>query len=240
MNFYILRDNYLLFKSLGGMDWVRYYPVYMDISKRKCVVIGGGEVALRKVERLLESDARVWVVSREMAPALLGLKDAQKITHIDDEYRREHLAGAFLVVGATDRDEINEAVCRDSRDLGIPVNIVDDPARCDFILPSLCQRGDLSIAVSTAGKSPLLARRIREELERTYGQEYAVLIDIMGAVREKILSRGGTPETNRKVFESILDSPILHHIRKKEWERIGELLFDLTGENVELMENRKS
>ena len=240
MNFYTLRDNYLLFKSLGGMVRVRYYPVYLDISKRKCVVIGGGEVARRKVERLLESEARVCVVSREMAPALLSLKEEKKITHIDDEYRKKHITGAFLVVGATDRDEINEAICRDSRELGIPVNIVDDPVRCDFILPSLLQRGDLSIAVSTAGKSPLLARRIREDLERTYGQEYVVLLDIMGTVREKILSRGGDSEANRKVFESILDSPILRHIREKDWARIGELLFDLTGENVELMKNRKS
>jgi len=164
---------------------MKYYPVYIDISKRKCVVAGGGDVAERKVERLLECGARVVVIGNELTPNLEAMKNEEKISHIPDNYKNDYIEGALLVIGATDRDEINERIYRDSKERGILVNIVDDPAKCDFIVPSVFQQGDLSIAISTGGKSPALARNLREELEQRYGHEYRILLNIMGDIREK-------------------------------------------------------
>ena len=118
---------------------MRYYPVNLDIRGKRCVVVGGGAVAGRKVERLLECGAKVSVVSEKLSPALEELKETGAIEHVPSDYDERHLRGAFLVVGATDRDEVNGRISADCRRAGILVNIVDEPARCDFILPSLVQ-----------------------------------------------------------------------------------------------------
>ncbi len=212
---------------------MKYYPVYIDISKRKCVVAGGGDVAERKVERLLECGARVVVIGNELTPNLEAMKNEEKISHIPDNYKNDYIEGALLVIGATDRDEINERIYRDSRERGILVNIVDDPAKCDFIVPSVFQQGDLSIAISTGGKSPALARNLREELEQRYGHEYRILLNIMGDIREKIISRGEPSDENRKLFESVLNSDILQHIREKNWDKVRKIIHDLVGEDIE-------
>ena len=212
---------------------MRYYPLYLNIADKRCVVVGGGEVAARKVERLVSCGARVTVIVRELGPALDVLKKNGRLEHVESDYRKEHLRGAFLVIGATDSPEVNERVYRDSKEEGILVNVVDDPGLCDFILPSLMERGDLSIAVSTGGKSPALARKIRQELESIYGPEYEVLLGIMGALREKVLSRQGPSEANRRVFESVLDSDVLDKIRKKDWQAAKESIRKLTGEEFD-------
>ena len=213
---------------------MKYYPVYLDISKRRCVVVGGGEVAERKVMKLLECDADVVVVSNVVTPGLETMINGKIIQHIPDDYDSGYIKGAFIVVGATDRDEVNEKIYRDSRGSGILVNIVDDPKRCDFIVPSIMRTGDLAIAISTGGKSPVMARRLREELEQLYGPEYGILIDIMGALREKMITRGESPEDNKSLFESVFDSGIIEYIRKEEWVRVKEMLYDLTREEVDV------
>ena len=215
---------------------MKYYPVYIDISKRKCVVAGGGDVAERKVARLLECGARVVVVGNELTPNLEAMKNEEKISHIPDNYKNDYIEGALLVIGATDRDEINERIYRDSKERGILVNIVDDPAKCDFIVPSVFQQGDLSIAISTGGKSPALARNLREELEQRYGREYRILLNIMGDIREKIISRGEPSDENRKLFESVLNSDILQHIREKNWDKVRKIIHDLVGEDINIDE----
>ncbi len=215
---------------------MKYYPVYIDISKRKCVVAGGGDVAERKVERLLECGASVVVIGNELTPNLEAMKNEEKISHIPDNYKNDYIEGALLVIGATDRDEINERIYRDSKERGILVNIVDDPAKCDFIVPSVFQQGDLSIAISTGGKSPALARNLREELEQLYGHEYRILLNIMGDIREKIISRGEPSDENRKLFESVLNSDILQHIREKNWDKVRKIIHDLVGEDINIDE----
>ena len=215
---------------------MKYYPVYIDVSKRKCVVVGGGDVAERKVERLLECGARVVVIGNELTPNLEAMKNEEKISHIPDNYKNDYIEGALLVIGATDRDEINERIYRDSKERGILVNIVDDPAKCDFIVPSVFQQGDLSIAISTGGKSPALARNLREELEQRYGHEYRILLNIMGDIREKIISRGEPSDENRKLFESVLNSDILQHIREKNWDKVRKIIHDLVGEDINIDE----
>ena len=116
---------------------------------------------------------------------------------------------------------VNERIARDARARGIPVNIVDDPARCDFILPSVVERGDLAIAVSTGGRSPALAKKLRTELEGAYGPEYAVLLEILGELREKVIAGGRPSAENRELFEAVVVSDILDHIRAGRWETGG-------------------
>lgn len=213
---------------------MNYYPIFLDISGKPCTVVGGGEVAYRKVVRLLSCGASVSVVARDLTAALAALRDAGQISHIVGEYSPAVIEGAVLVIGATDSPSTNEAVFRDCRERGVMVNIVDAPALCDFIVPAVFTRGDLVIAVSTGGKSPALARMIRDELEGRYGDEYAVLLHIMGELRGRILARGWHPDENREMFMALVQSPILEKIRQSRWEEVEDMVKNLTGEEITL------
>jgi precorrin-2 dehydrogenase/sirohydrochlorin ferrochelatase len=212
---------------------MKYYPLYVNIEDKPCIVIGGGEVGERKVLRLLECGARVTVVSKAVTPALQILQDENRIHCIRAEYEPGQVTGAFLVIGATDQDAVNKKISADCRQEGIMVNIVDDPICCDFILPSLCERGDLSIAVSTGGKSPALAKKIRQDLEKTYGAEYAVLLKIMGHLRERIVAVGRPSDENRDIFEALLQSPILEEISQERWDRVKRIIRDIAGVDMD-------
>jgi len=210
---------------------LKYYPVFWDITGKKCVVIGGGEVAARKVARLLDCGAKVHVVSPLLVPELADLKKRGRIGHIAGEYADEHLSGAALVIGATDDDEINASISRDAKARGIPVNIVDDPQKCDFILPSLVERGDLTIACGTGGNSPALARRLREELEAAYGEEYAALLDILGQLRSKMEKNAGR---GRVWFDQLMAAGLLESLRQKDADAAKKIVREITGEEVRI------
>jgi precorrin-2 dehydrogenase / sirohydrochlorin ferrochelatase len=220
-------------RNLKGVT-LRYYPLCLDISGKRCVVIGGGNVAERKVERLLACGARVEVVGKALTPALAAWKGEGRISHREADFEEAHLSGAFLVIGATDDETVNGRIAKDARARGIPVNIVDDPARCDFILPSVVERGDLLISVSTGGKSPALARKVREELEEAYGAEYAVLLEILGELREKVIAAGRSSAENRERFAAVVRSEILDDIRRKDWMKVKEMICRLTGVEMEV------
>lgn len=208
---------------------MKYYPVFWDITEKKCVVIGGGEVAARKIARLLDCGAKVRVVSPQLVPELAALKKDRRIEHIDDEYAGEYLYGAMLVIGATDDEKTNAAISRDAKTKGIPVNIVDDPQKCDFILPSLVERGDLTIACGTGGNSPALARHLREELEAAYGEEYATLLNILGQLRPRMEKNAGVGKT---WFDQLLAAGLLDAIRKKDSLTAKKIIRGITGEEV--------
>jgi precorrin-2 dehydrogenase/sirohydrochlorin ferrochelatase len=213
---------------------MRYYPLFLDISRRRCVVVGGGTVAERKIERLLACGARVEVVGKILTPALAALKDNGRIVHHETDYEEALIRGAFLVIGATDSNEVNGRITGDARALEILVNIVDEPARCDFILPSVVERGALSIAVSTGGKSPALAKKLRMELDALYGPEYAILLEIMGKLREKMIAEGHPSAENRERFEAVVTSEILDHIRAERWNEVKALIMEQTGIEMEV------
>ncbi len=213
---------------------MRYYPLFLDIAGRLCVVVGGGKVAQRKVERLLACGARVAVVGERFTAGLKALAAQGAIVRRGAGYEAAHIRDAYLVIGATDDEGVNGRIAADARALGIPVNIADEPARCDFILPSLVERGALTIAVSTAGKSPALAKKLRRELEAAYGGEYAVLLHILGKLREKVMAKGRSSAENRKKFEAVLASPILEMIRGGQWREVRALIRELTGVDMEV------
>jgi precorrin-2 dehydrogenase/sirohydrochlorin ferrochelatase len=215
---------------------MKYYPVFLDISNRPCTVVGGGLVAERKVWRLLISGALVTVVSPCLTPTLEALEREGKIKVHRSEYDSAYIKGAFLVIGATDRPDVNERIFQDGRKAGILVNIVDDPERCDFILPSVMEQGDLTIAVSTAGKSPALARKIRQDLAEIFGPEYARLTEILGRIREE--NRGKEPDGEKRteMYSRLVSSEILKEIREKRWDRVKEIIREHTGLEIDLNE----
>jgi precorrin-2 dehydrogenase / sirohydrochlorin ferrochelatase len=216
---------------LGERKTLKYYPIFLDIKDKKCVIIGGGEVAARKAERLLDCGAKIFVISPRLTPALAALKEKDLISHIASEYSGNLIQSAALIIGATDDEKTNARISHDARDKGIPVNIVDDPKRCDFILPSLVQRGDLAIAIGTGGKSPALARHLREELEAKYGKEYEVLLNILGGLRVKMAKNAGV---GKDWFDSLIAAGILDFIKNKDMKKVKEIVKKITGEEIEI------
>ncbi len=162
-----------------------FYPVYLNLTGRRCVVIGGGVIGERKAQGLLDADAAVTVVSPTLTPALREHHDGGRIRWIGREYRPGDLDGYELCMVATDDGAVNSDVAREGRARGVWVNASDDPPNCDFILPSILRRGQLQIAVSTEGRSPALSRRVREELEEQFGPEYGELVALIGEVRDE-------------------------------------------------------
>src|SRR3989304_1577120 len=160
-----------------------YSPVFLNVKGRKCAVIGGGQVALRKVPPLLEDGARVTVISPELCLELASLAARKKISVVSREYRKGDLKGAFVAIAATDSSIINRQIAAEAREKSVLVNVVDDAGYSDFIAPSIVRRGDITIAISTSGQSPALARKLRTKIEKEFGEEYARLGRLLGEVR---------------------------------------------------------
>ncbi|MBI2857699.1 MAG: bifunctional precorrin-2 dehydrogenase/sirohydrochlorin ferrochelatase [Chloroflexi bacterium] len=164
----------------------KYYPIFMDIRHKQCVVVGGGEVAERKTGLLLKCGAKVRIISPVLTPKLESLKESGAIEVEPREYRQGDIGGASLVIAATDCDRLNASVSEDANRLHIPVNVVDDPAKSSFIVPATFDRGDITIAVSTGGASPALAKKIRLKLEADLPPEMSQLVDLVGEVRREL------------------------------------------------------
>ena len=209
---------------------MRYYPIFLDIKDKPCVVIGGGNVAERKVISLLDAGARVVVISPVLTPALKKLAREKTINYCPKSYEEGDLKGFFLAYSATDNSSVNRKVFNEAKREGILLNVVDVPKLCNFIVPSVVDRGDLLIAISTSGKSPALAKKMRKHLEREFGEEYAVFLDIMGKVREKVLTRSKESDTSKRIFEKLVNSPLLEWIRKGEKEKVDRFLKEALKE----------
>jgi len=209
---------------------MRYYPVNLDIKGRKCLVIGGGEVGTRKVKSLLECMASVTVVSPAASEKLLKLSGLDMITLIKRSYVESDLEGMFLVICATDDEKLNRQVSRDAEKLNMLCNIADRPEACNFILPSVVKRGDLVISISTSGKSPAYAEKLRKDLEKQYGEEYGILIRMMGAIRSRLLREQHEPEAHKHIFEELIEKDLLNMIRDNDTGRINSVLFNILGE----------
>ncbi|MBM4462057.1 MAG: glutamyl-tRNA reductase [Chloroflexi bacterium] len=172
----------------GSMS--RYYPIFLDIDGRRCVVVGGGRVALRKVRMLLDHGGQVEVISPDLCPGLSRMAEQGQVQARHRNYMEGDLAGAVIAVAATDEGQTNAAVYQEAKARRILINSVDDPKHSDFIVPSYLRRGDVTIAISTEGRSPALARKIRTELERDLANEYAPLARLAGEVRSELKERG--------------------------------------------------
>jgi precorrin-2 dehydrogenase/sirohydrochlorin ferrochelatase len=175
---------------------VGYYPVFLEMKDRRCVVIGGGAVAERRVEGLVAVGANVTVISPAITERLRNMLTQGAIRHVAREYRTADRAGYDLVFVATDNSEINAAVANEARSLQIWVNSADDPDHCDFILPAVIRRGDLAVAVSTGGVSPAATRAIREELDEYFTPDYGRFVQIAGEVRRELREKSFSPRAD--------------------------------------------
>lgn len=195
------------------------YPVNLVLDGRPCLVVGGGKVALRKVEGLLACGGVVRVVAPAVVPELLALDGVD----VDQRpWRADDVAGMWLVIAATDDPEVNRAVYDAGQRAGVWVNGADDPANCSFTLPSVVRRGDLQIAVSTGGRSPALATWLRRRLEGQIGPEYATLLDLLAGERDAL--KGAGRSTEGLDWNSALDSDMLDLIRTGDLAHARERL----------------
>ena len=174
--------------------------------------------------------AVVDVVSPEVDPSLERQADADDgIILKRRRYRSADVQGMFLVIGATNDEVLNRQIHADAERCGLLCNIADRPEICNFVLPAIVQRGDFVMAVSTAGKSPAFAKHIRKQLENQFGDEYGALLDLMGAIREKLLAEAHEPEAHKPLFEKLIAGNLLTMVKNKEHDRIDRLLEEVLG-----------
>ncbi|MBI4180718.1 MAG: bifunctional precorrin-2 dehydrogenase/sirohydrochlorin ferrochelatase [Chloroflexi bacterium] len=201
-----------------------YYPLFLNIRGRRCVVVGGGQVARRKVMTLLEHGAKVEVISPNLCSELGQLAESGEIDALMREYRDGDLQGTLITIAATDDRNTNLAVAKEARAKAILVNVVDDAESSDFIAPSYIRRGDVTIAISTSGRSPALARKIRTRLERDFGDEYAALAWLLSEVRTEVKQQG--IKVNGDAWQEALDLDLLMNLLREEGnEKAKELLL---------------
>jgi len=213
---------------------MKYFQIGLRISGRRCTVIGGGRVAARKVIALLDNGGRVKVISPELAAELAEMHEAGQIEWQARPYQTGDLEGSFLVIAATDDEEVQKKVFAETEQSGQLVNVADVPERCNFILPATVNRGNLTVSVSTGGKSPALARQLRKELEENIGPEYEILNNIMGILRPLILSQGLAHQKNKDIFSKILHADFPAWIRQKDLDKITDHLTCVLGNIIDL------
>jgi precorrin-2 dehydrogenase/sirohydrochlorin ferrochelatase len=201
----------------------------MDIRHRKCLVVGGGGVGARKALTLLECGALVTVVASTLSDKLRALSGAEGLIIQSRSYRKSDLDGMFLVISATNDRDLNRRISQDAEQRGILCNVADQPENCSFILPSVIRRGDLVISISTSGRSPAMARSLREELEKQFGEEYAEFLKLMGAIRRQLLRRSQAPASHKGLFEQLIRSGLLDLVRENRIEDIDRLLQQVLG-----------
>lgn len=206
-----------------------YYPVYIQLREQPCVVIGGGKIAEGKVEGLLAVQANVTVIAPELTPHLQELVEAQQITYLARTYQPGDLTGAFLVICATDQTAINHQVWQEATANRQLVNVVDDTPRCNFIAPSILRKGDLTIAISTSGKAPALAVRLKERFQRELGPEYERFLELAGELREPLAQHVPDFETRKALWYELVDSEILEVLARGDEASAREIISQIVG-----------
>ncbi len=189
---------------------MRYFPVFMDISDKPVLVIGGGEVASRKVELLLRSGAKITLISPELTPYLASLVENQKCEWVNDCYHSSVLTPSYVMVWVgTNNSELNHMIYEDAHRLGLLVNVVDDQPYCDFITPSMITRGRIQIAISSGGASPVLIRNARQAIETVLPHNMALLADFAAEQRDDIKQQLPTVEQRRNFWEHFFANPLV-------------------------------
>ena len=213
---------------------MKTYPISLiGLERRHTVVVGGGNIAARKVETLLEADARVTVISPTLVPALKALAEARQIRIISRPYQNGGLSSAFLVIAATDDPNVNQMVWQEAEQCGCLLNVVDEPSLCHFISPATIRRGDITISVSTGGTSPALARRLREQLETLIGPEYGELASLLAELRPELQSRYANDSERQQAAFRLVDSDLARIIKLKGLEEARVRAWKLLTEGSE-------
>ncbi|RRJ84785.1 siroheme synthase CysG [Aestuariirhabdus litorea] len=198
---------------------MEFLPLYFDLKNKDCLVVGGGEVAFRKASLLLKAGARIFIVAPEIGAGVTGLEDNPCVSIERAAYSPDHLEGKVLVIAATNDHSVNLSVSEHAKARNMPVNVVDNPPLCSFILPAIIDRSPIVVAVSSGGKSPVLARLLRSRLESTIPAAYGRLAELVGGFREAVKQRFSSINQRRNFWESVLQG------------RVAELVF--AGKEVE-------
>ena len=209
-----------------GMLDTPFYIACLSLRGRRCLVVGGGEIALEKVEGLLACDGQVVVVAPELQPTLAALAAETSITWIERDFEPQDLEGSFMAIAATDDSEVNIRVYELAEARAMLVNVVDVPPLCNFILPAIVRTGPLAIAVSTAGSSPALAKRMKREIAEQFGDAYAELAVILNEVRGWAKATLPTYQDRKLFFESIVngDPDPIELLRRGDHEGVSALI----------------
>ncbi len=209
-----------------------YYPLFLEMKGRRCLVVGGGQVAARKVEGLLAAGASVNVVSSDLDPDIDRLKAERRLQHIARQYQSGDLKGYTVVIAATDDAATNERVALDARRSGVFVNVVDQPALCDFIVPSVIRRGDVVLAISTGGLSPALARWLRQELETYVSEDFERLAQLLADVRVELRERGVA--VTAEAWQRSIDARLLELIADGRFDEARARLLASLGAGAQM------
>lgn len=204
----------------------------MNITGKRCVVVGGGRVAERKVQGILSGGGQVLVISPEGTAGIRQLAESGKIDWEQRAYRSGDLKGTFLVFAATSVRAVQAAVVEEAREKGVPANVADAPAECDFQVPATIHHGDLTIAVSTNGTSPAVAAMVKKKLQEQVGDEYRLLLRLMAMVRRQVLSIDDDRQDRKILFQKILHEDIIDWIKTGQWEMLQEHLQHHLGRNL--------
>lgn len=204
-------------------------PINLDVRNKVVIVVGGGDVAGRKVLNLIDAGALVTVIAPRLTGVLRQLLAADRLTHLSRNYADGDLTGAFLAIAATDDNAVNRAVAKEARMRSILADIVDTPELSSFTMPAAMSRGDLVITVSTGGKSPALAKKIRKELEEYFGVEYEATLRLLGGIREKLLTEKGNSAYNKSLLSELVAHGLPELIKEKRYDEIDHLLLELFG-----------
>lgn len=206
-----------------------YYPIYVQLHEQPCIVIGGGKIAEGKVEGLLAAGAKVTIVSPDLTSALQTLVDENQVIYLARTYQQGDLDGAFIVICATDQADINHQVWQEASANRQLVNVVDDTPRCNFIAPAILRKGDLTVAISTGGKAPALAVRLKERLQEQLGPEYERFLELGGQLREPLARHIPDFETRKALWYKLVDSDMLEQLSRGDETAAIETISKTVG-----------
>lgn len=201
---------------------MKYYPVFLNLKGKNVVVIGGGRVADRKVRMLIKAGASVRIISPSLTHNLKKLHEAGKLTYIKRTYKRGDLRKAFLVIAATSSQQINTKIANDAEFL---INVIDMPSEGNFIAPSVVKRGPLTIAISTEGASPAIAKALRKEMGQLYGTEFAQYLKFTDVIRQRAIKKITDKKKRERFLKSLASAEILRSLRTKGFQVVSKTVL---------------
>lgn len=212
---------------------MKVYPIFLnDLANRRCVVVGGGHEAERKVSGLLDCDANVTVISATLTARLRAWAEAGRITWIERDYRQGDLQGAFLAICEGAEATINAQVYQEAEAAGALVNVMDDVAHCNFVAGSVVRQGPLVVSISTSGAAPALAVRLRQRLEQELGPEYAAFLQLMQSLREPLATRYSAFAERRDLWYRLVDSDVMDQLRAGRTDDACRRVSEIVGFDV--------
>ena len=208
-----------------------YYPIYLNLNGKRALVVGGGTIAEGKIDRLRQTGANITVVSPEATPGIVRYAEYGEVRWLRREYGAGDVDGAFIVIAATNQGDVNQRIFEDAERLGILLNVVDDPPRCNFIAPSIIERGPVTLAISTGGASPALARKLRESLGESAELRWADMAGVMSAARKRLRETGVSVDPQH--WQCCLGDDLLDLVQAgRETEALESLLTRLLSEHT--------